>query len=101
MPLLNVWAEVQKKHQLLNNAKLIAVDFDQQALQVFWQTTNLKRSRQYLQNALIDLKQTHQLAVRQISDGARLSALQAIANQDQQHVLAIELSWLVAQGGSQ
>lgn len=101
LPLLNAWAEIQSKHQLLNNAKLTAVDFDQQTLRVFWQTSNVKRSRQYLQNALANSNQTMQLAVKEINDGSRLSALQAIAKQDQQQVLALELSWLAAEGGNQ
>ncbi|MGB2516770.1 MAG: hypothetical protein ACPIA3_02830 [Pseudomonadales bacterium] len=42
-----------------------------------------------------------QLAVKEINDGSRLSALQAIAKQDQQQVLALELSWLAAEGGNQ
>jgi hypothetical protein len=99
--LLNAWAEIQSNHQLINNAKLVAVDFDQQTLQVFWQTSNVKPSRQYLQNALANSNQTMQLAIKQINDGSRFSALQAIAKQDQQEVLALELSWLAAQGGNQ
>lgn len=101
LPLLNAWAEIQSNHQLINNAKLVAVDFDQQTLQVFWQTSNVKPSRQYLQNALANSNQTMQLAIKQINDGSRFSALQAIAKQDQQEVLALELSWLAAQGGNQ
>lgn len=101
LPLLNAWAEIKSNHQLINNAKLVAVDFDQQTLQVFWQTSNVKRSRQYLQNALANSNQTMQLAMKQINDGSRFSALQAIAKQDQQEVLALELSWLAAQGGNQ